>query len=146
MLTEAQINKAVEWWMAALRNPKFDTLGPTRHQQRQDSVEFAEIMASVVNAERPTAPDAIERFGHELRQRLKDATTSFYGLFVDYGPEGLLFESAEAAGMDVHSLTVFPWKTKMWFQRGGVQVACGYGAQEKEILKTEETDHASRSS
>jgi hypothetical protein len=133
-LSDEQIKAAVDWWMAALRKPKFDT-GTTRG--KDPSTPQTEMMATLINAENKPIEDSITKFGHFLSEYLHSLKIGdwFNGLFVDYGPDNALFEAAEKAGIDAGNQSTFPWKTKMWFSNGGVQVACGYAAEQQEICK-----------
>ncbi len=133
-MDKKQIDAAVAWWVAAIKRPRFDNLGP-RHPgedpQERRSNEFASIMAMTMP--RPDE-EAITRFGEALRQALTAvADQPPYCIAVDYGPDRFLSDVLQQAGIDP-SITSLPWKTVMWFEKGGVQVSCGYGAKQEEIL------------
>ncbi len=52
---------------------------------------------------------------------------------VDYGPEQILADAAEVAGI---SRLRFPYKTVMWVSPGSVEVALGYGSPAVELELT----------
>jgi len=140
-LTEKQIDVAVAWWLKALENPKFDTLGKTRGNPEADpqgSVAMAEIMATTLH--RAPASESMQRFEEALRTALQREFRSGWDaeLDSDYGPTGLLGEVANQARLPGAGIATFPWKATMQFENGGVRVSCGYGAPWEELLASEE--------
>ncbi len=134
-ITQPQAEAAAKWWADALRNPKFDTLGETRGDQRSDPggrVAMAEVMATVMAAQQEPNDEAFERFAVALAKALTGISANGYTghVGVDYGPCAVLADAANTAGLKA----LFPWKTGMNFNDGGVQVSYGYGAPYKEIL------------
>ncbi len=134
-ITQPQAEAAAKWWADALRNPKFDTLGETRGDQRSDPggrVAMAEVMATVMAAQQEPNDEAFERFAVALAKALTGISAHGYAghISVDYGPCAVLSDAANAAELKA----LFPWKTHMTFNDGGVQVSYGYGAPYKEIL------------
>lgn len=51
---------------------------------------------------------------------------------VDYGPDPILADALEAAGLNPKKL-LLPLKTVMWFNPGAVTVSLGYNAPEKPL-------------
>ena len=138
VLTKTQIDIAVEWWCAILHSPKHDS-GDARSEALADWVWS------------PPDPDAVDRFGRELRAILSNEMpiklTDRFGhvsglqwrdrdLFVDYHPGIFLGTAAERADLKDDS-TTFPCKTRMRFERGGVCVSYGYGAPYRWIIDPE---------
>lgn len=140
MLTETQIEVAVDWWAKALVNPKFDTLGKTRGDPQADP-KGAAAMSELMAADLHTNPskEAIAQFREALRTHLQgiaeEAPDRMFGyLGVDYWPEQPLADALTAAGIEVKQTTL-PWKTSMQFVDGGVKVSSGYGADWETLLE-----------
>ena len=136
LLTSGQIETAVNWWADAIGGePRHENLRPAERmaalRNEPGSGGFGTAVAASMARDsarhhRPTS-EAMERFKVELRSALAKETESGCSLLnVDYGPNELLGKAADAAGIDD---SVFPWKTHMWFDGGGVRVRCGYGAE-----------------
>jgi len=51
---------------------------------------------------------------------------------VDYGPDQILGEAAESAGIDP-GMSLFPWKTNMSIEGEHIAVSCGYGAPWEDV-------------
>ncbi len=119
-LTDEQIEKAVDWWAERIEQPTFDAGADS------PEMELAEIMASMLT--KPIAEGCIEKFKNELRSTLKDKDFNpWHGLHTDYHPNLILFEAAQASGVNENN---FPWKTNMYFKDdGSVQVSSGYGGE-----------------
>lgn len=127
MLTKEQIGVAVEWWAKALRNPKFD------NGDDSNAGGMAMVLALMARGNGPSAGQ-IETFKSALAVELEKAKNDYYSVNTDYGPGYVLGLAADKAGI---SGSAFPWKTMMYFQNGGVQVACGYGAKAVELMERE---------
>lgn len=138
---EKEIEAAVEWWAEQLA-------GPVVH----DNGDIGQsLFATGLAAGLPTLKAVqIETFKSELRKNLKahieavawkpeDPTFGAYGrsLGVDYHPDRLLADAAEAAGIGAPMLR-FPCKTMMWVNPGQVEVAKGYGARPVTIYRAEQ--------
>ena len=126
-LTDEQIEKAVDWWANAIVNPKFDGLSDEeRADPQNDGYQLAEIMTAASH-KNPTN-EQLEAFKLSLQEQLE--TLDEYSprtLGVDYGPCLILHEAAKAAGIE--RISLFPWKTNMWFYDDGrVGVSAGYRA------------------
>lgn len=133
ILSDEQISTAVEWWANVIRSPKFD------NGASDPANIFASLMASTLANRNPVTDEQVATFKSALAKNLSCATTRYNAeLHVDYHPNELLFSAALAAGI---SDSLFPWKTNMWFRKGGVQVSCGYRAPIEHVLpKTEPED------
>lgn len=127
ILTQEQVEKAVNWWTDAIRQPKFDGLSEAeRADPANDSYQMAEIMATM--AVKPKTEQQFENFKKALRSELLSAEYSPHrGLHVDYDPCIELHNAAEKAGFGAG--ITFPWKTDMYFREDGtVKVSAGYRA------------------
>lgn len=130
-LSPAQVEAAVSWWAAALRDPTF-RLGDSSVQ-----TIMAETLAA--RARRPSA-EQVQKFADALRATLQKGmgAMKYKGdkLWVDYDACEELRDALTQAGLDGKNITLLPWKTSMKFANGGVQVSCGYGAEWKELVTT----------
>lgn len=138
-LSKAQIDAAVQWWMQAIEEPKFDNLGPTRDAELagNPTAAFAGNLATMQADQTILERLAkLQPFGDTLRKVLEqdDGQIERSGLHVDYGPDASLSKAASESGMKT-GIATFPWKTHMHFRDGGVQASCGYGAPYEELLK-----------
>ena len=126
-LTDEQIEKATNWWADAMVNPRFDGLSnEERRDPQNDSYQLAEVMATVSH-KNPTN-EQLGVFKASLREQLKSDEYAIRGLHVDYGPDSMLCDAAKAAGIDI-TMSLFPWKTNMYFRDdGSVTVSAGYRA------------------
>lgn len=133
VLTDNQIAKAVEWWMDALRKPEFrTTTDEDRRTGREIHGQVAEGMAAKLHVQ--VEDDKILAFGVALESRIREALsdprkTLVAGevvLAVDYGPNQLLCDALEAAGIKP-GMSVLPWKTTMYVGTKNVRVKYGYG-------------------
>lgn len=127
LLTDEQIEKAVNWWVGAIRKPKFDGLSnEERADPKNDDYQMAEMMATL--AVRPKTEQQLDAFKGALRDELLSSEYNpYHGLHVDYSPCIELHNAAEKAGI-VGGMT-FPWKTNMYFDdEGNVKVSAGYRA------------------
>lgn len=119
------IMAAAKWWANQLRAPVFDN-GVAEH----------EVLANLLQSSKPTIPDEkIEAFQNELMERLLGSDIKT--LSVDYGPDQILRDAAEIAGIYIDTAT-FPWKTCMILSDTVLKVACGYGAPFEVIYGNEE--------
>jgi hypothetical protein len=133
-LSKEQVETAADWWVEALRNPKFDNGDNSMASLTAGNLATA---ASILN---PLKEETLAVFRKMLVEQLsKDAPFFIEGkgrfpeiLKVDYNPEGVLFWVAHNAGINTR-LTSFPWKTTMRFTGGGVKVACGYGSDYEDL-------------
>ena len=120
-----RVKVAAAWWRKQLEAPKFD-----------NGVVLHGMMAALASGPRPT-PEQLDRFEVELAVLLTKETEDYDYCSVgcDYGPDRMLAEAAEKAGINVNGPTTFPWKTMMWIDKEGVRVSAGYGAGIQEIFK-----------
>ena len=127
ILTQEQIEKAVDWWANAIRQPRFDGLSDTeRADPANDGYQMAEMMATL--AVKPKTEEQMDAFKKALRDELLSSEYNpGRGLRVDYGPCIVLHNAAEKAG--IGGGIIFPWKTDMYFRDdGSVRVSAGYGS------------------
>lgn len=123
---ERVVDRAVELWIKALRNPVYNNGGG-----------LASFVASAIahTLDKNNTDEVLQKFGAELKKLLMSGTVreyrdgsthTFYPttLNVDYGPNATLSEAAEAAGLKMQ----FPWKTDMWLNSNGLSFSSGYGA------------------
>ena len=121
--TERTADRAVELWKRMLRNPKYDNLGNTGTTQERRTSEMASLMAMTISSN--VTEENLEKFGAELKRRILDESRRTLG--ADYGPDRILSECAEAAGLEVE----FPWKTVMHVYDDRVSLSYGYGAEDE---------------
>ena len=127
LLTDEQIEKAVNWWADAIRQPKLDGLNDTeRADPKNDSYQMAEMMATL--AVKPKTEKQLDDFKKALRDELLSSEYNpYHGLRVDYGPCLELHNAAEKAG--IGGGITFPWKTNMCFHDdGSIKVSAGHRA------------------
>jgi hypothetical protein len=133
----AEIKAACEWWAKSLSGGHFQDNGdplqsvaatllrsevaiPTEDQLQAFRLALAErIHAAIVRQD-------IWHVDNPLRGGALEGRC----ISVDYGPEPILREAAELAGINRNR---FPIKTVMWLSPGLVKVACGYRAAETVI-------------
>tara|TARA_R110002096_G_scaffold66682_2_gene162194 strand:- start:22071 stop:22490 length:420 start_codon:yes stop_codon:yes gene_type:complete len=90
-------------------------------------------MASMIATSMVVAPeeDKLEKFGELLVDAImtpSEDSPDYYPnttLGSDYGPDRVLSDAAEAAGLKCQ----FPWKTTMWVYGDSVSVSYGYGTE-----------------
>ena len=121
ILTEKQIELAVEWWAKAIDNPKFD------HGDGSAGGSFVQALAMQNKTE--VTEDQLSVFKKSLAATLRKEDKR-NGLHSDYGPGRLLAEAMTEAEI---SHTNSPWKTNMHFREGRVEVSYGYGASIVEL-------------
>lgn len=133
MLTELQIETAVNWWKSALERPYFD------NGDDSPAGMMSMVMASKFHDD--LSPQQIQLFGEALRNIMHGSEFNEWPqLDVDYHPDQWLSEAAMRAGIaEADGLTTFPWKTYMWFRNGGVSVRSGYGAPALQLLNEKAT-------
>ncbi len=119
-LTDGQIQAAVNWWADKVARPKMDN--------GDDSPAGGIGMMLGMLLVKPVASEQQEVFKAALSKKLKENGTPW--LSVDYGPDRLLGEAMEEAGISLHNA---PWKTSMSFYDGKVTVSYGYGAPSVQI-------------
>ena len=128
-----EIEAAVAWW------------AQTIHGATQDNDDMMQSgLAAMVAATYPRlTDDQVERFSKALRVLLRERLTESWqeaidkglphwgsaarSLNVDYGPDQMLADAADAGGFAGRDL-YFPMKTHMRIDPGIVEVGCGYRA------------------
>jgi len=123
-----EIVAAAEWWAT--------TISGRPKQDNGDAFQSALLTMVALERPRPT-PDQLAKFKERLMALLSvhwDESKPYRCRFlsVDYWPDYILQEAAEAAGINCS----FPVKTMMCISAGKVTVACGYGAPDKVIYPT----------
>lgn len=120
MMTEEMARAAARWW-----RDKID--GGARHDNGDDgeASRLACLMADCLNT--PTDKEKLDVFENELTCALmkEGEDRDIFSIGSDYGPGGLLFYAAKAAGIGCMN---FPFKTWMWLQvsDGEIVVKDGY--------------------
>ncbi len=125
---------AAVWWVEAIQNPKFDNGSP-----EQGGSPIASILAMLTH--KPQDSSAVLAFKTNLAKRIESELASgrhsMYGLSigVDYHPDEILAEAANAAEMSGTEMSVFPWKTHMRIdtKTGTINVSHGYRAPMRQI-------------
>ena len=120
------VKRAAEIWKRAMAAPIYNNLGPG-----EVHVPSMFVNALMSTAPKNNTPEILEKFAAELEKRLLAPVTSRSGdwtyfqnsLCVDYHPDPMLKESADAAGLKMD----FPIKTSMYMQDDCVGFAMGYG-------------------
>lgn len=120
MMTEEMARAAARWW-----RDKID--GGARHDNGDDgeTSRLACLMADCLNT--PTDKERLDVFENELTRALmkEGEDRDSFSIGSDYGPEGILFYAAKAAGISGMN---FPFKTWMFLKvdNGEVVVRDGY--------------------
>ncbi len=125
---EKEAEVAANWWK--------NNIGVNAKQNNGD--EFASLFMLMNSLKVRITDEQKEIFSGVLKESVASelARLGRVYLSVDYGPDMILADAADKAGI---SYTAFPVKTAMWINEGKVQVACGYGAESKEIYNAEST-------
>ena len=133
--------QAAAWWRKRLEGHGY--LSDFDNGDRSPAGELAQVMASMAALRTPRAePSRFEHFEQLLQELVftrlwrepVPAKPYSLALRVDYGPEDILGEVAQEAGV-----TGFPWKTTMWVcwaaEPSGcyVEVRAGYGRQTQRL-------------
>ena len=134
-LLQGLAQQAAAWWRKRLEGHGY--LSDFDNGDRSQAGETAQIMASMAALRTPRPePSRLEHFEQLLQELVFTRLWREPGpikpyslaLSVDYGPEGVLDEVAQQAGV-----TGFPWKTTMWVCWAAdptecyVEVRAGYG-------------------
>jgi hypothetical protein len=124
-MNQEMANAAAKWWADKLRNGC--------HFDNGDSSETGAVsmllglMLADTLAEKRT-PEQVDAFEVALAQSIAqlDVWQECMGFGVDYHPDRILSDAANAAGIVVDG--ALPWKTHMNFMDGKATVREGYGA------------------
>ena len=127
MLTDEQIRVAVDWWADAIQDPDFDN-GDTSSMGGTTA-----LLANLLSESHPVTPEKVEKFKTALTNLLKTTKVEddYFTLSVDYHPCSDLCLCAQVAEIDESR---FPWKTRMYLDKGGVSVSAGYAAPLEKLL------------
>lgn len=114
---------AAEWWAEQIGSPVQRLVRPA---ELDAGSMFAEAGLAALAARHPVPAGAGAVFADELEKRFAEKLDRIdsVNVGVDYGPDWVLAEAAEAAGID---RSRFPVKTHMWFTKDYVTAALGYG-------------------
>lgn len=140
-LLRALASQAAAWWRQTIEGPGY--LSKFDNGDRSKAGELAQVMASMAALRTPRLePSRFEHFEQLLQELVftrlwreqVPATPYSLVLRVDYGPEDVLREVAQEAGV-----TGFPWKTTMWVCWAAdpancyVEVRAGYGRETQRL-------------
>lgn len=120
-LSTEQVKVAADWWAEALCAPKFDN-GDNARPGGFISGMAASLIAPVTEHQRAVFRDALV----SILTGATEHILGFRGLGVDYDPDEWL-----SPAMDLARISHFnaPWKTKLWFENGGVTAHTPNGLQ-----------------
>jgi hypothetical protein len=138
---ELIIDKACSLWVGMLSNPRFDALGRNGSDDPHGSMAKAQMLATVLAAEKKANFEQLQAFSKNLKSYLMNkikidfehnnvfvAEDGYYHsyLTVDYHPDLILYKAAEEAGIGEH---LFPWKTRMEIHNSCLSLSYGYGTE-----------------
>jgi hypothetical protein len=136
---ELACRAAAAWWVAAIRKVRAERAAIEPEMTKAAVMcALAEVAMRADGILRNLATEGrLARFGAELDRRLRDTDPGEWGatLSVDYHPEELLAEAAEAAGIDASQ---FPRKTRMRVYDDHVTAKAGYGSRHRLIWSSAE--------
>ena len=128
VITVEMATIAANWWADQVGCPRFNGLSHAERKSGDNTAyEMAEIMAATLV--KPVADDVRERFVTLLVERIVNEQP--FGLYVDYGPDHILGDVGDAAGVPPHN---WPWKTSCHFRDGKVWARSGYAGEEQELV------------
>lgn len=123
----AYVKAAIDWWAEAIQHPKMDN--------GEDSL--AELMAMLGGSSlaKNFSENEIKAFRSTLAAKIISEVERHgcIRLSVDYGPDRILSEAGEAAG--ITSEFAYPCKTSMNVSKDEVTVSAGYAAPHETIWK-----------
>lgn len=121
---EQEIQTAIDWWLAAMDNPK--------HDAGDDNLNR---MMNIMVPKQPLLSDEQKRkFSEYLKENIPNSLSTYSQLLtlaVDYGPDEFLNNAAIYAG--INNAMPFPIKTVMWIKSGEVAVRHGYSVSTQVI-------------
>lgn len=115
--------KAAKWWADKLR--VFAELDNGDKSENGEGIMFLGLLVQVIEKTKRT-PEQADAFEKSLADVLMKENPR-WGFGVDYDPDKILTDAAEAAGVDL-GVASLPWKTMMFIHEETVSVRCGYGA------------------
>jgi len=131
---EAAARAAAEWWAEQIGAPVFRAIrGDEPDRQSQDFGAMTMMLGTILADRHPIREGQGEKFVTILAAAIAEGLDrNDYGLNlgVDYGPDRMLAEAAEAVGIHTGR---FPYKTHMWIKCDHVTAALGYGAKSRLI-------------
>jgi len=124
---------AAEWWADQLREPSAQFNG--------DDFQTMLLTSAALRGYTPLTEEQLTLFTEALTLRINQALTKMVyadsvTIRVDYGPDVILSDACEVAGIDVGMR--FPAKTVQWVYKDSVVVSYGYGGRDKKIWPIEE--------
>lgn len=124
---EYDLKKAVKWWSDQVRGNK-----PHDNGDNSPAGRMGMLMADSMR--KPVGDVQIGIFEKTLEEGLKarfeEWGDNYVYVGVDYSPDVVLSEAAQAAGIGPYN---FPFKTMMLFKDGEIWVREGYGAEPVQI-------------
>lgn len=124
---------AAKWWADQLRQPATLDNGDDTSQGAM-TASFA-YMLQKMEREKQSA-DKIDAFENALANILERHNDPWFSFGVDYNPDRILSEAAEAAELDL-GMTTLPWKTRMFATDEQVKVSVGYRGEPQVIYQRE---------
>ncbi len=123
-MKEETAKKAAKWWGDQLR-------GSSKLDNGDNSLTGVNtfLLAAMLQEKekQKQSTELVDAFEEELTKALLKDNPS-WGFGVDYHPDAILSDAADAAKLPL-GMTTLPWKTTMWIQDDKVKVRCGYGAE-----------------
>ena len=120
IVTDKQIEKAVEWWGMALK------VGPSFSDTADRLSDFEK---RIIARRQPITDEQVLAFRNSLseslkveRENKKEEPRQELGCSTDHYPSEMLEKALEAAGLDPCNLTLLPIKIRVFIWDGGVQI------------------------
>lgn len=129
-MNEAIAQKAAKWWADHLRQPVTVLDNGDNSETGAMTFVMAMILQGVEKGKQD--PATIDKFEQELAKKIQTLTGKWITVATDYGPDKILSDAAECAGLRL-GMTTLPWKTIMWIEGDRILVAEGYGANQIEL-------------
>lgn len=132
--SNGEFRKAAEfaagWWAEQLAGvPRFDN----GDKSRMGGLTMLMALSARASMADPS-DDTLAKFREALVTRLMEHSETEwpFAFGVGYGPDGILADAAEEAGLNAGEPR-WPWKTMMWIRAGQVTVSAGYGAKHEHL-------------
>jgi hypothetical protein len=128
-LTDKQIEVAVNWWAELLNRGRCTWTEQNKNAELNWDTGKCSLLDALLN-QLPQDTGDVSVFKFSLQNELINEEVVTY-IGVDYHPTGDLSRALAMAGF---KRSPFPFKTAMYFNKGGVQVRVGYGGETVELL------------
>lgn len=131
--THASSSEAVSaWWAEQLGAPVYRMVDSRASGNDRLAADFSAALMHTIADRHPVSREQGEKFIAALIPKIEDqlSRTGQVTLGVDYGPDRILGEAAEAADIDKSR---FPWKTVTWIKETHVAASLGYGGKTRLI-------------